>query len=227
MNSIPTVVIVGADKGGVGKTTVTRALLDFYRSQGIDYRAFDTETPDGVLKRFHPNETEVVDLTRSDGQMQVFDTLQKSKVTVIDVRAGLLSPTLQILSAIGFLDAVKQNKLRIVVLHVLGSTLASFKEIQATAAVIAGSKHYLVTNHINDTEFYGWDTEAAKATLGLATAIIDVPKLNELAMEHVENAGISFTDFVDQGQSFTMRGYVRHWLGKAIAAFADAKLIQE
>jgi hypothetical protein len=32
--STPTVIIVGADKGGVGKTTVTRVLLDYLHSNG-------------------------------------------------------------------------------------------------------------------------------------------------------------------------------------------------
>jgi dethiobiotin synthetase len=223
--TIPTVVIVGADKGGVGKTTISRALLDYFHAHGVDHRAFDTEAPDGVLKRFFPDKTQIVDLSKSDGQMTVFDTLTKSTVTVIDVRAGLLSPTLRTLSDIGFLDAVKENKVKIVVLHVLGSTLASFDEIKATAALLAGSKHYLVTNHINDTSYLGWDSDAAQATLGLGTAIIDTPKLNELATEHVENAGVPFTKFIaNTDNSWVIRGYVKHWLARVFAQFGEAEL---
>jgi cellulose biosynthesis protein BcsQ len=83
----PTVIIVGADKGGVGKTTVSRTLLDYLKANGRDYRAFDTETPTGVLKRFHSEKTEVIDLTTSDGQMKVFDTLSSTEFTVIDIYA--------------------------------------------------------------------------------------------------------------------------------------------
>jgi hypothetical protein len=35
----------GADKGGVGKTTIARTLVDYYQSHGISLRAFDTEYP--------------------------------------------------------------------------------------------------------------------------------------------------------------------------------------
>ena len=47
----PTVVVVGADKGGVGKTTVARTLLDYFTAHHVPIRAFDTESPKGTLKR--------------------------------------------------------------------------------------------------------------------------------------------------------------------------------
>ncbi len=53
----PVVIIVGADKGGVGKTTVTRTLLDYFVAHNVATRAFDTESPRGTLKRFHPDVT--------------------------------------------------------------------------------------------------------------------------------------------------------------------------
>jgi hypothetical protein len=51
----PTVILVGADKGGVGKTTVARTLLDYLTAENLPARAFDTEFPKGTLKRFHPD----------------------------------------------------------------------------------------------------------------------------------------------------------------------------
>ena len=40
----PALVVVGADKGGVGKTTVARTLLDYFSAHHISTRAFDTES---------------------------------------------------------------------------------------------------------------------------------------------------------------------------------------
>ena len=56
------VVLIGGDKGGVGKTTVARTLLDYFAHQQLRVRAFDTEVPRGTLKRFHPDVTDVVDI---------------------------------------------------------------------------------------------------------------------------------------------------------------------
>ena len=105
----PVVIVVGADKGGVGKTTVSRTLLDYFNANNVPTRAFDTESPRGTLRRFHPDITEIVDMTTTSDQMKIFDTLNavSPSVTVIDVRAGLLSPALASLRDIGFLDAAK------------------------------------------------------------------------------------------------------------------------
>src|SRR5215468_6062978 len=105
----PAVIVVGADKGGVGKTTVARTVLDYFSANNVPTRAFDTESPRGTLKRFHPEITEVVDMTATADQMKIFDTLNTASpsVTVIDVRAGLMSPSLAALRDIGFLDAAE------------------------------------------------------------------------------------------------------------------------
>jgi len=107
----PTVLIVGADKGGVGKTTVSRTLLDYFVAHQIPTRAFDTEAPKGTLKRFHPDATEVVDIALVPDQMKVLDTLSvtDAAVTVIDVRASLLSPTLRALRDIGFIEGRQEG----------------------------------------------------------------------------------------------------------------------
>ena len=74
----PVVIVVGADKGGVGKTTVSRTVLDYFSANNVPTRAFDTESPRGTLKRFHPEITEIVDMTTTSDQMKIFDTLNSN-----------------------------------------------------------------------------------------------------------------------------------------------------
>ena len=92
-------------------------------------------------------------------QMRIFDTLSTTdaSVTVVDVRAGLLSPTLRALRDIGFLDAVKKGQITFVVFHILGSSIASLNEIEETAPFTADAKYFLVKNFINNTSFFEWD----------------------------------------------------------------------
>src|ERR1700734_3339158 len=67
----PALILVGADKGGVGKTTVARTLLDYFTAHHIPTRAFDAEAPKGTLKGFHPGATDIVDATRAADQMRM------------------------------------------------------------------------------------------------------------------------------------------------------------
>ncbi len=220
--AMPTVILVGADKGGVGKTTVTRTLLDYLDAQQIPRRAFDTEAPKGTLKRFFPEITDIVDVTSAADQMKIFDTINAAEVTVIDVRAGLLSQTLSALDDIGFLYAAQQGDFNFAVFHILGPSISSLEEISDTAGYLAGAHHFLVKNFINNTTFFEWDPVTYngyfKKIKGLRE--ISVPRLNEMACERVELTSIPFSTFVANqasdgspaSYSFVLRGYVRHWL---------------
>lgn len=229
----PLLIMVGADKGGVGKTTISRTLLEYLTAQGSKFRAFDTETPNGVLKRFNSNDTEMVDLTTSDGQMKVFDTLEKTPITVIDIRAGLLSPTLETMLNVGLLDMVKSKTLNLAVMHVLGPTLASLAEIKDTAEKIPTAHYFLVKNHINNSNFFEWDKVTTESIFSdPRSGTIDIPKLDELAMENVEKIGVTFKHFIENetnegaaaSYSLVLRGYVRTWLKKIYAEFDRIKL---
>lgn len=220
--NLPTVVIVGADKGGVGKTTLSRVILDYFGAQGLATRAFDTESPKGSLKRFFPSITEVVNLRDSDDQVKVFDTIGTSAITLIDIRAGLLTDTLTLLTEIGFLDMVKDGKVNTAVMHVIGSTMDSFGEIEATSKLLAGAKHCIVLNRNNGAEFFKGIDDVARQALSLGSSIIDVPMLDPRAMEHVDAASVPFGEFEkDPKFSFVMRGKVRHW-EKQVFAQLDA-----
>ena len=135
----PALIVVGADKGGVGKTTLSRVLIDYLQTQGIAVRAFDAEFPRGTLKRFHPDLTEVIDLTQTSDQMKILDTLQDSgaKVSVVDIRAGRLGPTLKTWDEIGFLEAVRDRVFTFALFHVLGPSVSSLDEITAVAPLVA------------------------------------------------------------------------------------------
>jgi len=211
----PHVVIVGADKGGVGKTTISRTLVDYYEGHGISVRARDTEHPQGVLHRFHPDKTRIVNLEESDDQVEVFDNLRDAQVTLIDIRAGLLSKTLRTLSEIGFLDGVKEGRLRISVVHVIGSNKASFDEVESTAKLVEGAKHHVLLNYTNDAKFTGLPATVRDP--------IEIRQLNQLAAVTVDQAGMGFAAFeANQNQSEVLRGYVRAWRKRASAAY-DAK----
>ena len=233
----PTVILVGADKGGVGKTTVARTLLDYFGAHQTPVRAFDTEAPRGTLKRFHPDQTEVVDVTQVPDQMKIFDTLGSApaNVTVIDVRAGLLSSTLQALSDIGFLESAKKGQITFAVFHILGPSIASLDEIAETARSVGEANYFLVKNRINDTTFFEWDPATYNSYFKQirGAAEITVSKLNEMACEQVELASEPFLSFIANktangepaNYSFVLRGYVRHWLGNVWAEYDRVKLI--
>ena len=235
----PAVVLVGADKGGVGKTTVSRALLDYFVAHNVPTRAFDTEAPKGTLKRFHPDITDVVDITSTSDQMKIFDTLASAdaKITVIDIRAGQLSH-----------DAGGAARHRLPrrrgedpdhvhgVPHARALDRLARARSRDTASFMEDAHYILVKNFINNTTFFEWDPATYNTYFKKIKDAheITIPKLNEMACEQVELASVPYVSFVANktadGQSaafsFVLRGYVRHWLGNVWAEFDRVKLTE-
>jgi hypothetical protein len=235
----PAVIIVGADKGGVGKTTVARTMLDYFAGKNVLTRAFDTESPRGTLKRFHPRVTDVVDLTQVADQMKVLDTLHSSevKVSILDVRAGLLSRTLKDMTDVGFFDAVENGEFKFALFHVLGPSVASLNEIDEMLPYTENAEYFVVKNHINDTNFFEWDQETYNRYFKKARRSaneLNIPKLNEMAYEQVEVSGVPFVTFgqnktaknAKADYSLVLRGYVRTWEKAIHEQYDDAGLME-
>jgi hypothetical protein len=232
----PAVILVGADKGGVGKTTISRTLLDYFASRKIITRAFDTECPKGTLKRFHPSITDVVDVTSVPDQMKIFDTVETSgaQVTLIDIKAGLMTPTLEALRNIGFIDMTKRGDLAFAVFHILGPSVASLDEIAETSKFLLDARYFLVKNFINNTTFFDWDDGTYNSYFNKIPHAVEiaVPKLEEMACEKVELAAVPFATFAADktangqpaGHSLVLKGYVRYWLNRVFADYDRVRL---
>lgn len=234
----PTVILIGADKGGVGKTTLSRALLDFIARKDVPARAFDTEYPRGSLKRFHPDITEIIDFTDVADQMKVLDTLDSTdaRVTLIDLKAGNLSLSLDIFDRIGVLEAARNGQFDLGLFHVVGSSIASLEEIGEISKYVNGMEYIVARNAVNDTNFFEWDQKTYKKYFSRLNSAheIDIPKLNEMAYEQVDLSGLTFKDFIDnkgrggaaENHSFVLRGYVRKWCADLDQELERLKLMQ-
>ena len=215
----PSLVIVGANKGGVGKTTVARTLIEYFTIRDFDVTAYDTEFPRGGLTRYHPDIAQIIDIRNTRHQCRLLDSLNTpNDVTIVDLKAGELTRTLELLRDVGAFEAASNGSLNLTVLHLLGSSIASVSELEETAKYQDMCKYFIVKNFINNSRFFAnkksylQDLANKKSYLqDLAnkksylqdllkhsdeSKEIIVPRLNALAYENVELAGLPFSSFV-------------------------------
>jgi len=216
----PLVIMVGADKGGVGKTMVSRAMIDYFDARKVPLRIFDSEFPAGDLRRFHPS-AKVINLDAIKDQMAVFDEMKPGAATIVDIRAGQLTPILNKLDETKLLDDVRQGDVNMAILHVLGPSVASLNEVGSAVKTIGGgARHLIVKNHINDSDYDLMnDARYASTFQALAPVTINVPKLNELAAERVQASDSTFFAFGSSGVSRILCGEVKGWLAKVWLEF--------
>jgi hypothetical protein len=139
------------------------------------------------------------------------------------------------LEEVGFLEAVAAGEFNFLLFHVIGPSIASLDEIAEIAPYASEANYFLVKNFINDTTFFEWDPHTSAAYFKKIKRVgdITIPKLNELAYEQVELAGVPFASFVNNRNaaggnaefSFVLRGYVRSWLRNIAAEFERVGLL--
>lgn len=215
---VPLFIAVGADKGGTGKTTVSRTVDDYLALNRIIRKVYDSEFPKGDLKRF-VSEAQVVNLLDVDDQMKTFDSVEG--VSLLDIKAGQMSTTIEALNKTGMLDYVRSGELRFAFLHVLGHSVASLDEIGAMVEALGSGSHYFPVKNLSDEYgFQEWENDPRfKEQLQVAAPVtITVPHLAARAATEVQLSGLSFDRFrhtpVVNGKetSRMLRGYVDNWL---------------
>jgi hypothetical protein len=223
--------IVGGDKGGVGKTTVARLLVEYFDEMRRPARAFDTEFPKGSLVRFHPKTTRVLDITTVKGQIEVFDSLRESRSPhVLDLRAGTFSNVLRTFEDIAILDQLREGLIEIHFLHVIGGNYEALGEVADAMEQLPIDRHIVVKSHATDPDFVFWTESDIRARFlrGGGTEIA-IPRLDELVYETVDTNSAPFRAFIQNktadGQpanySLVLRGYCRKWLADIFAEFAN------
>lgn len=216
-------IIVGGNKGGVGKTTVARLLLERHGAPG--WRVFDGQAPGGSLRRFQPD-AEIVEFASTLGRMHVLDGLA-DRITLVDLPAGLLSETLQMLEDARFLSDVAAQRVKLTVVHVVGPSVDSMGEAADVAARLAeGGDHVLVRNAAND-EAFQYDARAYDKMLALVAPAtrFDLPHLDGAAREAVDLAGMPYGAFAtDPARSAFLRRLVIKWQSDCDTAMESAGL---
>lgn len=204
-----TLLIVGANKGGVGKTLTARTILEYMAAYPSSCRIFDTEPGDGVLKRFYPpaetvNPTDALDLAK------IIDGLDKARVTLVDIRAGLLTPTLNLLQRIGLKHGTETH---VAVFHVIGNTVPSLAEIGEMDTLLKNNgDHIAVLNHATPETFFPQITAKGE--------IVEIAYLDAPVGDDVDRRGQTFINYCkDTTNSRTKRGLVEAWQRDNAAAF--------
>ncbi len=224
-------IIVGANKGGVGKTTVTRALIEYFEIKNYPFKVYDTQSPSGNLRRYHPEFTEIIDIDDTRDQCRLLDDLDTpGRVTIVDLRAGALFSTLRLLRECGVFEAAAEGRLNVSVLHLIGASHASVAEVEDAAPLLDGCNYRIVTNFAGDRGRLRRGAITSKTNSEGSAREILIPRLDSLAFETVELSGASFTSFVlDQvppgkprASSFVLRGYVKTWLERVWDNFEAA-----
>jgi hypothetical protein len=218
-----TYILVGADKGGVGKTTLSRTIIEYFTALNLPLTAFDTESPNGALIRYHSSVTHIVDVFSTIDQRRIFEpTLSAPPFVLVDFRAGSFLQTLSTLEQIGVLSRAESGEFEIVLMHLVAPTIVSLQEQIEVREFKKTCRHFVVQSFAGKSAFFEDRKDIVHDYIGdiPLEQRLQVPTLNQMAFEAVDVMGTTFFDFatsedpnVNSPQhSLVLRGYTQSWL---------------
>lgn len=225
----PHLVIVHGEKGGVGKSTVTRLLAAWLEERGLAFDAYDGDPMTRDFARFRPaGSTTEVALDDVVAIRPVLDRLMSRKaenprLALVDLSAGAGYDLAAWLEASRALKAADAGRLVVTIVFVVGATRTSVEKLKAAHAFLGKRVSWIlaVNEHLADKfEFYEASDARREAIAGGAVEI-RIPSLTSEVYLEIDRLQIPFLAArAEDGElEFSWAGLVANFLELAFYQF--------
>jgi hypothetical protein len=172
--------------------------VDFLAHLGRDFFVFDVDSPDGGLITFFQDNVKLIDFARTDGKMELFDTMLSapSQDYIIDLPYHQLDLFFSQLEEIGFVSAAHQANLEVVVFFVHDMSGASISRALTIRKQYPVSQFIPVSSDTVEAPFDDPKVARAYADLRL-DGEISLPKLSNKAILSITDDIYSFDAFLN------------------------------
>ncbi len=218
---------VGGEKGGVGKSVLSRVLAQYHIDRDIPFKAFDGDLSHGALVRYYNEYTEAVDIRTFEGADKIAEVAAEEGCDVVVDLPAQASLTLdRWMSETGLVEFSQDIGVTVTLWHVMDDGSDSTRLLEKMLKNYgAGPQYVLVRNHGRGKDFSLFDESKAKAeALALGARIIDLPALHAGSMRKIDRVGASLwaaANNKDEAVGPTLglleRQRVKIWLNKAYA----------
>jgi hypothetical protein len=188
------VYIVCSPRPRVGRTLVSRLLVDFFLLDGRPVTAFDLNSTEPSLLDFLPGYTAAADISDIRGQMALFDRLILDDKTakVVDLGPASFEQFFAVMRRIDFVEEARRRSTEPVTLYLADPDRASVQGYLALQRLLP--EMILVPVH-NEAITRG---QERRVNFPLARAVsipLHIPSLMPLHYRYMEKPPFSFADF--------------------------------
>ncbi len=222
--------LIGGEKGGVGKSLVSRLLAQYMIDNNIPFLGFDSDRSHGALLRFYAGYASpvLIDSYESlDAIVEAAAAVPDRRI-LVDLAAQTQERLTQWMEESQLLEVATELNLNIRYWHVMdaGKDLVDLLE---RLLVRHGNRlnYVLVLNEIRGEDFRILDKSGEKErALALGAIVIHVKRLHEVSMIKIDASSASFwavankSDADTSGLGLLERQRVKSWLKSAFAEIA-------
>jgi hypothetical protein len=222
--------LIGGEKGGVGKSMVSRLLAQYFIDHEMPFAGFDTDRSHGSLLRFYAEYSSpaLTDSYEALDRIVEYAIEQPGRRILVDLAAQTQEPLVKWMDESGVLDMADLSGIRMNYWHVMDSGRDSVDLLKRLLDRFGQRVHYvLVKNHLRGEDFGQLERSGElERALGLGARVMDLKKLHEAVVQKIDARNASFwaarnVNAIDgPGLGLMERQRLKLWMGSAYDAIA-------
>lgn len=187
---------VGGEKGGVGKSMVSRLLAQYFIDNELPFAGFDTDRSHGSLMRFYAGYAKAVLVDSYEALDSIMEAAveQPGRSVVVDLAAQTHDPLVKWMDESGVLDLADMSGLAIHYWHVMDSGRDSVDLLKKLLDRFGQRLHYvLVLNQLRGDDFGQLERSGEKErALALGARVVELKRLHEGTVQKIDASNSSF-----------------------------------
>jgi len=187
---------IGGEKGGVGKSLISRLLAQYLIDKQIPFLGFDSDRSHGALLRFYAGYASPVVIDRYESLDAVVEaaTTDPQRRIVVDLAAQTHQPLVKWMDESGMLELSGELGLTLRYWHVMDSGRDSVDLLKKLLDKFGSQLNYvLVLNQLRGEDFSILDESGEKnRALSLGAKIMTLSRLHDSVMTKIDARSTSF-----------------------------------
>jgi len=214
---------IGGEKGGVGKSLVSRILAQYMIDHERPFLGFDTDKSHGALMRFYAGYASPVVVDRYESLDAIVEAAaaDPGRSILVDMAAQTQDALTQWMDDSGLIELSSEMGLGLTYWHVMDSGRDSVDLLKKLLDRFGSRLNYvLVQNHIRGDNFDMLEASGEKKrALELHARVIDIKRLHEASMVKIDSHSSSFWSATQSTDAHALgileRQRVKMWLKHA------------
>lgn len=228
---------VGGEKGGVGKSVVSRALAQYYIDHQKPFTGFDTDRSHASFRRFYADYASRMIVDAYEGLDLIVSDFEEAtdraagKNVIVDLAAQTAQPIARWIKDSDLLTLLDEMNVKVNFWHVADGGKDSTDLLGRLMDTYGDSTQYIVVRNLGrggDFSLLDHSSELKRA-IDLGAQVITIPELHETSMRKIDAQNASFWAAINNRQGADALGLlerqrVKSWLKNIYTAFDCAGL---
>jgi hypothetical protein len=231
-NGKSSILLIGGEKGGVGKSLVSRALAQYFIDCSVPFVGFDTDRSHGALMRFYSDYASPILIDRYEALDHIVETAveQPGIRVLVDLAAQTHAPLVAWMDDSGVLDLAQENDLRISYWHVMDTGRDSVDLLRQVLDRFQDRLNYVVVrNQLRGNDFSNLEKSGLLDRLSsLGGRVVEVKQLHQSVIQKIDAKDRSFwaakqsSAEYGAGLGLMERQRLKTWMNHVFAEFNAA-----